>query len=448
MSCARETCSNDLRARIPYAQQTHRRLKNLARFLVALLVFDSASLPVKAADDLLAKAALTTRIADGIGVLNRLYWSPTLGIWLDQPGDDLRAHYDGRRNPPWWSSANAVEVLLDFMKVTGTADYAKTVETLYDLNKDLRTKPPRVIAELKRRGQWTEADEQKLQRRREKAATAEPAATEAVHYVEFRNEYLDDSGWWGITWLKMYDRTREQKYLATAKAIHAHMAKNWRPEKGGGVLWTEGPDKLIPNAITNSLFLILSARLYQRTQEPAYLRWAEQTLEWQRAQALFDGRGVVDVPGHQGDYWTYNQGTFIGGRVALYEATGKAAYLDEAVKVADAILHQAGLVTPDGVIIEKLGTKGWDVGLFKGVLARYLGQLRGVLNARRLHPELAQQLDDCVRRSAASLIEHSSGADGQYGIEWQEGGRDQTRNFNTHVAALAALVAVLPDAKP
>ena len=417
--------------------------------LLPLTDFAEEALP-----EIPAREAVVARIVAGVATLNQTYWSPTLGIWLDRAGDDVRAHYEGRRNPPWWSSANAVEVLLDFMQATGRKDADAALETLYELNKDPRKKAPRIIAELKRRKQWSEADEQAVKQRQEKAAAeakAHPFAKPdeaAAAYTDFRNEYLDDSGWWGIAWLKMYDRTRGAKYLATARAIHAHMAAGWRPEKEGGIVWCQDADKQKANAITNSLFVILSARLYERTREPAYLQWAQRTLDWQHAQALYDGTGVIDTPGHKGDYWTYNQGAYIGGLTALFQATGEARYLDEAATVAGTVLSTAGLTTPDGVLVEKLGVKGWDPGLFKGVGVRYLGQLRAVLNARHLHPETVQQIDRCLRASAASLIRLGPGADGQYPIEWHDGAKDTaTRNFNTQTAALALFVALLPEVR-
>src|SRR5947207_197153 len=192
----------------------------------ALLVLLALPLGLRAAGPL-DRDALQHRITDGIGVLDRLYWSPTLNIWLDRAGDDLRAHYEGRLNPPWWSSANAVEVLIDFMSASGGKDHEAAVEALYELHKTRGGTSARLIAELKRRGQWSAADEEKAQRR--DAEKKAPKDEKTDYYTEFRNEYLDDSGWWGIAWLKMYDHTRAEKYLTTAKAIHAHMAKNWRP---------------------------------------------------------------------------------------------------------------------------------------------------------------------------------------------------------------------------
>ena len=442
--CARAGCPRPCKLHAPFSP-----MKIPALACVLLLPF--GLLAEEAAPEIPSREALVARIADGVGTLNRTYWSPTLGIWLDRAGDDVRAHYEGRRNPPWWSSANAVEVLIDFMNRTGRTDSDAALETLYELNKDPRVKAPRILAELKRRNQWSDADEQAMKRRQENAQpAANPGeAAKAEAYTEFRNEYLDDSGWWGIAWLKMHDRTHAPKYLATARTIHAHMAAGWLPEKEGGIVWCQDADKQTPNSITNSLFVILSARLYQRTREPAYLQWAQRTLDWQHAKSLYDGTGIIDTPGHTGDYWTYNQGAYIGGLTALWEATGEARYLDEAVTVAGTVLAKAGLTTPDGVLVEKLGLNGWDPALFKGVCARYLGQLRDVLNTRHLHPETAQQIDRCLRASAASLIRIGPAEDGQYPIEWHAGAKDTTtRNFNTQTAALALLVALLPDGRP
>jgi predicted alpha-1,6-mannanase (GH76 family) len=391
--------------------------------------------------DSLSRAAAINHITTGFDLLNKLYWSPTLNIWLDRPGDDLRAHYEGRRNPPWWSSANAVEVMIDFMNATGRNDYDEAIAALYDIHRDHRNKVPRMVAELRRRSQWSDKDEQRLQQRLKKEAETPRSANE--HYVDFRNEYLDDSGWWGITWLKMYHRTRDSKYLDTAKAIHTHMAKNWRPDKDGGVLWCEDADKQKANAITNSLFLVLSARLHATIKDAAYLEWAEKTLGWFREKKLYDGTAVVDAPGHKGDYWTYNQGAYIGGLVAMSDATGEPRYLDEAAHVADTVLTKSGVVLPSGVIVEKLGTSGWDVGMFKGVFIRYLSQLRDALNASPRHTEMARQIDRVIRSSTASLLEHGIGEDGCYTVAWEEGGKDRSTSFNTQTSGLAALTATL-----
>ncbi len=391
-------------------------------------------------------AAIIARIRSGFGTLNKLYWSPTLRIWLDREGDDVRGHFDGRRNPPWWSSANAVETMIDFMNATGANDFDVTIDQLYERHRDYRREFAPMVTELKRRKQWSDTDEVRWQKRKADLDTPPSRALENEHYVEFRNEYLDDSGWWGIAWLKMYTRTRDPKYLATARAIHAHMTRNWRPEKGGGVMWAEDADKQVPNAITNNLYLILSARLRQQTGEQSYLDWAERSLAWIREQRLFDGTGVVDAPKHEGDYWTYNQGTYLGGLTAMSEATGDRQFLGEAASAVEAMIERSGLVREDKVMVEKLGTSGWDPGLFKGVFARYLGHLRDVLIAHKLHQATATQIDGVLRRSAASMLTHSIAENGEFTVSWQAGAEDQSHNFNTQTAGLALLVSTLRPA--
>lgn len=388
------------------------------------------------------RARLVEEIEAGFARLDTRYWSPTLGIWFNRPGDDLRAHFEGRNNPTWWPSANAVETLIDASAATGVSRYFEQAETVFTLNRDYKDKTPRLVAELRKRNQWTAEDDARIERRAGKATSAEPDG----YYVDFRNEYLDDSGWWGVAWLKMYDRTRDAKYLATARSIHAHMAKNWKPERGGGVVWCEDADKQIPNAITNQLFAILSARLHARTKEPAYLDWAKRTLEWTRAQKLFDGTGIVDAPGHKGDHWCTNQGTYIGMLAALFEATGDAAYLDAAAAFTDAVLARGGLLTKDGVLIEKLGTSG-DASLFKGVFARYLAQLRDVLKVRGVHTATCEKIDSVLAASAASALKVARGEGGYFKAEWHEGAKDQSAGFNSQVSVLAALVGAL-EAKP
>ena len=84
----------------------------------------------------------------------------------------------------------------------------------------------------------------------------------------------------------------------------------------------------------------------------------------------------------------------------------------------------------------------------KGIFARYLAQLRDVLDTRKIHPEIAQEIDRCLRASAVAIIENGTGADGLYPAEWHKGARDTKTNFNTQVSALAALVAAIPPAPP
>ncbi|HWB06750.1 MAG TPA: glycoside hydrolase family 76 protein [Verrucomicrobiales bacterium] len=412
---------------------------SISRRSVCLLLASALTLRRPAfADDApdLSPAAVKARITNGLALLDKLYWVPVLHLWFRKPGDQLRTYYEGRLNPPWWSSANAVELILDAMRITGDKSQLPALAAMWEQHHTNADQAPVTIAELKRLQQWTEADETERQRKPRTRTTTRPG------YKEFNNEYLDDSGWWGLSWLKMYDFTKEAKCLATSKEVHAHMAAHWRTDAGGGVLWHIEDKRPASNAITNSLFLILSARLYERTQDQAFLKWAQQTYEWFQKNALYDGTAIVDAPGHKNDHWTYNQGAWIGGLTAFYLATGTQSYLDEAVKVADSLIRHAGLFQ-NGVLVEKLGTRGWDVGLFKGVCMRYLGQLRDVLREQKLHAPVADEIDTNLRSSAVSMIANAD-KDGQYGLQWHKDAKDQDYNFNTHTSGLIAIVALLP----
>lgn len=387
------------------------------------------------AEDEPSKDNLAKRFREGMAKLDETFWVPEIANWLDRPGKDLRGHFEGRINPPWWSCANAVETMVDYMDLTGTGIYDQRLREIHEGNVLRGSRWPRLAESLKAEGKWTGEDGAKLQRRMKRL---DP---KRVHDSEFRNEYLDDSAWWGIAWLKFHERTKDPRYLRTARAIHEHMANNWR--KDGGVSWAEEADKRDPNAITNSLFVVLSARLFRVTKQQVFLDWAEKTLSWEKEAKLYDGTAIVDRPGRTGDYWTYNQGAYLGGLEALFRATGRADYLNEAAAVASSIVAGSSIVLEDGVLYEKLGTEGWDVGLFKGIGARYFGILSRTLRRGKLHGDVVRAIDRVLEASAAAIL-NSKMKDGLYPLEWHEPPRAEIHNFNTQLSALVALVAALP----
>lgn len=372
------------------------------------------------------------RFRAGMAKLDEVFWVPEIANWLDRPGKDLRGHFEGRINPPWWSCANVVEAMVDFMNLSGTGLYDQRLRDLHAGNVLRGSRLAELAKSLRAKDDWSKRDEEKLKRR---TKALDP---KKIHDSQFRNEYLDDSAWWGIAWLKFHERTKDPRYLRTARAIHEHMANNWR--KDGGVSWAEDADKRDPNAITNSLFIVLSARLHRVTKQKPFLDWAERTLSWEKEAKLYDGIGIVDRPGHVADYWTYNQGAYLGGLEALHAATGRREYLDEAAAVATTILGKSGVVREDGILYEKLSTEGWDVGLFKGICARYFGILSRALRKQGIHGSVADDLDRVLQACAGAILK-SRMEDGLYPLEWQEPPRAVIHNFNTHLSALIALIA-------
>ncbi|MCW1885001.1 glycoside hydrolase family 76 protein [Luteolibacter flavescens] len=401
-------------------------LKSLAA--VALLPRVSLSQDAPGRSDL-AKA-----FRDGMKTLDDVFWVPELANWLDRPGKDLRGHFDGSINPPWWSCANAVEAMVDYMNVTRTGIYDAQLRELHAGNVLRGSRFPKLAESLRKQGKWSADDDKKLER---KMKSLDP---QKIHDSEFRNEYLDDSAWWGIAWLKFHERTKDPRYLRTAVAIHKHLVDNW--QKNGGVSWAEEDDKRDPNAITNSLFVVLSARLHRVTKKREFLDWAERTIAWEKEVKLYDGTGIVDRPGHKGDYWTYNQGAYVGGLEALHAATGKQVWLDEAAGIATTIIEKSGVVTEQGILYEKLSTDGWDVGMFKGICARYFGTLSRTLKRQKIHPGVSAQLDRVLAASAGAILKLPQ-EDGLYPLEWQQPPRAKVVNYNTQLSALIAVLAAI-----
>ena len=171
----------------------------------------------------------------------------------------------------------------------------------------------------------------------------------------FSNDYYDDDGWWALAWIAAYDLTGEAKYLDVARALFAGMAAGWDDVCGGGLWWTRRKD--YKNAIPNELFLLIAARLHQRTlRYGGYLDWALREWRWLRASGLIGPAGLVNdgltagCVNNGGTTWTYNQGVVIGGLAVLHEITGDGAYLEQAAAIAAAALRD--LTVPPGILAE------------------------------------------------------------------------------------------------
>jgi predicted alpha-1,6-mannanase (GH76 family) len=104
---------------------------------------------------------------------------------------------------------------------------------------------------------------------------------------------------------------------------------------------------------------------------------AKSIYAWQK-KTLTDGKGkVFDSirPSRDGQAprvgrfsLTYNQGTFIGAAVLLYQQTGDKTYLEDAVKTAE--WTKANLCVTDRRILKSEGQG--DGGAFKGIFVRYM----------------------------------------------------------------------------
>ncbi|CAK5284007.1 unnamed protein product [Mycena citricolor] len=155
-----------------------------------------------------------------------------------------------------------------------------------------------------------------------------------------------------------------------------------------------GNDCTYKNTITNGLFLLTSATMYNTVGGDQYLNDAKRVWAWletsgaRRSDGIwYDGIQVNTKTGQcsvdQG-LWTYNQGVIAAGLAGLYVATGRTNHtlLDIAEQTIDAVFSGTDFVAPNGIIRESCdisasqykacSSSNPDPQVFKGIFMKHL----------------------------------------------------------------------------
>lgn len=188
------------------------------------------------------------------------------------------------------------------------------------------------------------------------------------------NMYNDDIMWMVLACVRAYLATGNTTYLNQAKNhFDIVYSRAWSSHLGGGLWWTT--ENYTKNSCINGPAAIAACYLAKLTGDSSYATKAANIYSWQRANLYEPATGKVydsyDIYGNKNTWSsTYNQGTFIGAALMLYDYYGNSTYLNDAIKAADYTMnnmYSGGVMNNEEV--------GGDLPGFKGIFMRYIRKL-------------------------------------------------------------------------
>ena len=189
------------------------------------------------------------------------------------------------------------------------------------------------------------------------------------------NTYNDDILWACIMLTRTYLHTGNKRYLNNAiNNFNTVYDRAWTDSYGGGLIWCQG--KTSKNACVNGPGAIAACFLAIATGDTSYYSKAVDIINWLNKMLVQNDGGVwdnIDWDPVKSEYiyntWisTYNQGTYIGACLMLYEYTNFNGYLEMAKKAAKRATEISDILDGED--------NGNDLIGFKGILARWLGKL-------------------------------------------------------------------------
>jgi predicted alpha-1,6-mannanase (GH76 family) len=257
-------------------------------------------------------------------------------------------------------------------------------------------------------------------------------------YKDWKNDFYDDMGWWAMGWIASYDLTSDIKYLNTAADIFEDMTGGWTTPCGGGIWWDKKHTQIA--AISNELFMTVSASLATRSEDPAvkqyYVSWAQMEWDWFKNSGIINEKGLVNdgIDQHsckndQKNTWTYNQGVVLAGLSEMAKARSDGGFIKHAYALANAAISQ---LSKNGILTEPVdGPLDETSAQFKGVFTRGLS----TLNENEPQPNFTNFLI----KNAESVREQPK-VDGGVIVDRWQGGSSHS-NTASHAAGIDALVA-------
>ncbi|WP_167618796.1 glycoside hydrolase family 76 protein [Maribellus sediminis] len=243
-------------------------------------------------------------------------------------------YYDARTgdeiipNEGYWGVAEMMEIVVDAYEVTGNLKYATMFSEMYN----------QVLTKYGHDWMW--------------------------------NDFNDDITWMVLACVRAGIILNNQTYINKAKDQFDKMYDRAIHANGSWLTWKMG----VPgtNSCINGPAMVACCYLAQATNNNAYYTKAIKLYDWSKNNLFVPETGeVYDSYNSNGDgatnYWssTYNQGTYLGASVMLYNYTKDPTYL----KIADRIARytEENMFRSSVIWYEE----GPDLDGFKGILMRY-----------------------------------------------------------------------------
>lgn len=185
-------------------------------------------------------------------------------------------------------------------------------------------------------------------------------------------DWNDDIAWGVIASIRGYLILGDERYLTLGKQNFDMMFKRANNRSDGMLIWKMNHENDDTTSCINGPAIVAACYLAQATGDDSYYTKAKNLYNAWRNSTLYEREG--DEIGHVWDtmweYWcsTYNQGTFIGSALMLYERYGDESYYEDA---CNAVNHVFKALCYNNILIKE-DENNADNSKMRGILMRYL----------------------------------------------------------------------------
>lgn len=293
----------------------------------------------------------------GSGSTSTVSWDPSTGLWDYAPVREERATGKGR-TPTWWQSALALDAVVRAATTLRSTDpiYQQVIQTTFAHN-------------VSKPGTYAPSD--------------------------FENNYMDDTGWWGIAWADAARYESEVRHDTSDASTYLTMAENdarylnAQPKRCGAAS-IPFKDGYAPNTITDAEYIDLVALLGQLRSGHGPLANASLAGEWTadaaRSLAWLESSGLIDLRTgnvHRtqdnhcrsvGQAQTYTEGEVADALIQVGVLTHDPTEIVQAAPFINRVLKPGNGMIHDGVLQEQCEAqpgrckgRSYNMTVFKGL---------------------------------------------------------------------------------